>query len=342
MKKLSGFDLAMISAFVVVGLLGGGAWYYFSGQLATAQSDVSSAASDFEKYSSKATYLPTTTNVKILQDNISLMKAGVDPLIQAKLQSADDKILTVTKQDTVAWKHDLDDRVKQLNSAAKLHGVAVAPNFYYSFSRYLNTNPLDEKTVVLTKQLLGIEEIANILISAPVKGIQTVRRTYEEDDLSSNSSNSIAPTGDKDRFTGRAINADGGVYTDYPFEIEFEATTDTFRDVVNALIKSPYVFVIRNIAVQNSKTTSPQLTDLDRMAGPSSAPSVSESSPGAVAASAKSTIGPQYLFGGETLHIKLRIDMIEWKGMAAAEATPASGNRPHRAASASGTSGANP
>jgi len=79
--------------------------------------------------------------------------------------------------------------------------------------------------------------------------------------------------------------------------------------------------------VQNSKLTSPQLNDLDQMAGPSNSSSVSESTPGAVA-SAKSSIGPQYLFGGEILHIKLRIDMIEWKGAAAADAaSPAGKNR---------------
>ncbi len=33
MKKFSRFDLAVIIAFVVIALLGGGAWYYLSGQL---------------------------------------------------------------------------------------------------------------------------------------------------------------------------------------------------------------------------------------------------------------------------------------------------------------------
>ena len=329
MKKLSGFDLAMIIAFVVIGLLGGGAWWYLSGQLTTAQADVSAAASDFEKYSSKEVYLPTSTNEKTLQSDIDLVKGVLDPLIQSKLQSTNNKILSVTKEDTVAWKHDLDDRVTRLNAAAKLHGVTVPPNFYYSFSRYLNTNPGDEKTVVLTKQLLGIEEIANILINAPVKGIQTVRRTYEEDESSGNTNGTNASRTDKDGLGGHAMSTGDGTYTDYPFEIEFEATSDTLRKVVNDLLQSPYVFVIRIVTIQNSRLTSPQISDLDRLAGPSNSASVADSSPGAVAANAKSVQGPQFLFGGETLHVKLRISMIEWKGVAA-ETAPASGKTRNR------------
>jgi hypothetical protein len=216
MKKLSAFDLGMIIAFAMVALLGGGAWWYLSGKLADAQAAVSAAASDFEKYSSREIYLPTRANEKSLQANIDLVKGQIDPLVHTKLQSADNKVFSAAKQDPVAWKHDLDERVGRLNGAAKVHGVAVPPNFYYGFSRYLNTNPGDEKTVVLTKQLLGIEQIANILIDASVKGIQTVRRTYDEDD-SSGGGGSGGAKGDKDYLGGHSTNADGGTYVTYPY-----------------------------------------------------------------------------------------------------------------------------
>ncbi len=68
MKKLPLFDLIMIITFVVVGLLGGGAWWYLSGQLNTLkQNDLNTAASDFNKYTTKEIYLPTSNNVKILR-----------------------------------------------------------------------------------------------------------------------------------------------------------------------------------------------------------------------------------------------------------------------------------
>jgi hypothetical protein len=319
-KKLSGFDIGMIIAFVVVALLGGGAWYYLSGQLAATQQDVGTASSDFQKYSSKVVYLPTAGNAKILQNNIDVMQAQLDPLVHSVLQASGDKLPTVTKEDTVAWKHDLDAKVNRLNTEAKREGVTVPDNFYYGFSRYLNTNPGDEQTEVLTKQLDGVEEIAHIFINAPVKGISTFRRTYEEDPPSNTPVNP-GRTADPDLLPGNAEIAPGNVYTAYPFEIQFEATTDGFRKVLADLQKSPYVFVIRSLIVQNSNPDSPQISDLDKLAGTPAA-GVTESSPGSVGA-AKSDKGPQFLFGNETLQIKIRIEMIEWHGLAV-DAAPTS------------------
>jgi hypothetical protein len=329
MKKLSAFDLGIIIAFVVVALLGGGAWYYLSGQLDATKQDVAAAAGDFQKYSSRQTYLPTAANAKTLTANIALIQAQLNPIIQSKLLAPGNKLASVAKEDTVAWKHDLDTEVSGLNNAAKLHGVTVPNNFYYGFSRYLNQNPGDEQTFVLSKQLDGVEELATIFIKAPVKSIATFRRTYEEDP---NSSGTGAPSTDPDFLPGTAEAAPGNVYVAYPFEIEFEATTDSFRKVVNDLEKSPYVFVIRTLTIQNSNATSPQISDLQKLAGTPAA-GVLDSSPGAVGTT-KSTKGPQFLFGNETLHIKARIDMIEWNGIT--EATPASPARRNRGAGRGG------
>jgi len=324
MKKLSGFDLAMIITFAVVGVLGGGAWWYLSTKLDDAKQAVGAASQSFQQYSSKEVYLPTAANEKILKDDSALLATTIDPVIKAKLLSPDDKILTAGRQDPVAWKSDLDARVAKLNQEAKPHGVAVEPNFYYGFSRYLNANPNDEKTAVLTKQLLGIEQIATIMINAPVKGIGTVRRTYEEDESSGSPGSSSRASMDKDYLGGHSYEGDGGVYIEYPFEIEFEATTEALRKVINDLLQSPYVFVVRSLTIQNSNPLSPKISSLDQLAA-SPDSSVADASPGAVAASGRSNKGPQFLFGGETLKIKLRIDMIEWKGAEAAAANSGGG-----------------
>jgi hypothetical protein len=314
MKKISRFDLAMIIAFVVITLLGGGVWYYLSGLLATAQDDVNDAKQKFDQYSTHEVYLPTKANQKILQDNIDLIKAKLDPLVQASLQAPDNKLSTIEKQDTVAWKHDLDQEVAKLNALAKTHGVDVPPNFYYGFSRYLNQNPIEAQTVVLSKQLLAIEQIATIFINAPVKSIHAIRRTDEED------AGGMSALTTSEYLSGHSVDAEGSVYTTYPFEIDFDATTDSFRKVIDDLMQSPYVFVVRTLSVANSHPASPRVDDLVGMAGTAeaAAPSVVNSSPGEVAATAAahSDKGPQFLFGAETLRIKMRIDLIEWKGVA--------------------------
>src|ERR1700677_4211254 len=99
MKKISGFDLGMIIAFAVVTLLGGGAWWYLSGQLTAARGEDDKAREEFDHYSNKQIFLPTEANENILRDNIELIKAQLDPLIQSKLQAKDNQLSSITMED---------------------------------------------------------------------------------------------------------------------------------------------------------------------------------------------------------------------------------------------------
>lgn len=310
--KLSGFDLGMIIAAAVVALLGAAAWWYLSGELQDAQTDDASAKADFDKYSTKGDIVVSSTDGKILADNIDVLKTQLDPLIQAKLRPKENKLGSIDKEDPVAWKHDLDGEVQRLTNAAKNHLVALPPNFYFGFSRYLNQNPGDEQTAVLSKQLVGVEEMANILINAPVKGIQRIRRSYEEDPHSSAGDNNTTANDSSDQLASYSIDAPGNVYTAYPFEIDFETSPENLRAVIDGLIQSPYLFVVRSVTVESTKPSSPQIADLEKIAGTPPDPSVVNSSPGEVA-DTSSTKGPQFLFGDATLKVVLRVDMIEWK-----------------------------
>jgi hypothetical protein len=321
MKKLnlSGFDLGVIIAFVVLTLIGGGAWWYLSGTLQDAQAEVTSAKTDFDNYSTKYHFVVSPSNGKTLQANIDLMKAQIEPLIQAKLLPKENKLNSIEKEDPVAWKHDLDDEVHRLSGAAKLHNVVIPPNFYFGFSRYQGQSPSDEQTAVLSKQLVGVDELATILINAPVKDIQAIKRTYEEDPHTGAANISIS---DPDQLGGFALTAPANAYTAYPFEVDFETTPENLRPIINNIIQSPYLFVVRTLTFENSAPDSPKLSSLDQLAGPPPA-SVTDSAPGEVAATA-STKGPQFLFGNATIKIKAQIDMIEWNATVA-DAPPPGG-----------------
>jgi len=326
--KLSGFDLGFIIAFVVLTVMGIGAWWYFSGLLTAAQQSVTSAKSDFDKVSSNTKYkvVVSAANAKNLQGNIDLLKEQIDPVIMAKFLSKDNKLGSINNEDPVAWKHDLDDEVHRLNTEAKNHLVSVPANFYFGFSQYRSQNPQDDQTGVLSKQLVAIDQITTALINAPIHGIMAIRRTYEED-----SNSSSAPgQGDQDRLAGHSLTEIGNIYTAYPFEADFETTSEDLRTVMAALMNSPYVFVVRTVSIQNTVLNSPQVGDLEKMGGSSSTtPSMNDTSPGEVAASAP-TKGPQFLFGNSFLKVKMRIDMIEWNaglvGSSTASGTYGNGN----------------
>ena len=314
MKYLSRFDIGVIIAFVVIGLLGGGASWYLSSELGDAQGDASAAKANFDKYSTNHGILVSVGNKKVLQDNIDLITAQLNPVIQTQFQSKNNKLSSIGRRDPVAWKHDLDEQVRLLNDAARHRSFRLPGNFYFAFSRYLNNNPGDEQTLVLSKQFLMVGQIATTLINAPVQSIDSIRRTYEEDDHHPPGVPGAFPasTQDPDRLMGYAYGVGGGLYTDYPYEIVFDSTVEGFRKVMSDLMQSPYTFVIRSITVENTVPNSPTIDDLTRMAGPAT-PSITETAPGTVAAAA-STKGTQFLFSNSPLHITARVDLVEWNG----------------------------
>jgi len=317
MKKLafpiSKFDLGFIIAFVVVTLLGGGAYWYLSQNLQDAQAQDADKKSMYDKYSRDSKYkiAVSPSNIKILQENIDVLKSQIDPLIPAKLEPKENKLQAIQKEDPVAWKHDLDEDVHRLTTAAKAKSVGLPPNFYFGFTRYLSQSPGDEQTAVLSKQLVGVDQIANILIKSPVKSIDSIARTYEEDPHTGSAGAGYAPAGEKDHMPGFSFSAPNDAYISYPFETEFVTTPENLRGILSDLVQSPYLFVIRTLSVTNSAENSPQINGLDALAGNSGTPGGDASAGGAAVAAMK---GPQYLFGQETITVKMRVDMIEWKG----------------------------
>jgi hypothetical protein len=316
--KLSGFEIGMIIAFVIVGLLGGAAWWYLSGNLTDIQAqcaDVKSryVASSIAKVDGGIVVSPG--NLAKLNENMELLQKQIDPVISGHLHPKNAGLDTATgKEDSVSWKRGLDDDVGELTKGAHANNIVLPRNFYFGFSRYVTESPSDSATEVLNKQKAGIKEIASILINAPVKAITAFRRSYEEDPHSGGATSGEAPSdkGAGDVVPGYAASGPNGLYTAYPFEIEFDATAEELRPVINGLVNSPYVFVIRRVEAHNEQLTSRVVGDLDHMAGATpGASSVVASDPGQVAASTP-TIGPQYLFGHSLIHVRIRLDMIEW------------------------------
>ena len=251
-------------------------------------------------------------NQKILQNNIELLKGQLVPLINNKLMSKENKLYSIEKRDPVAWKHNLDDKVRDLTAAAGVHSVKLPPNFYFTFANYLNQHPSDDQTEVLSKQLLAVELLTNILINAPVQSIIDIQRTNEEDAHASGARRAVVQAGVPDRLGGFSGLADGGAYRVYPCEIEFEATEEGFRKVMNELIQSPYIFVIRTVIspFKMHNPFPPRRVSLIKWSGPRITPS-----PRGLRARSPPPSPPRarsICFGNSTLHVKMRVDLIEW------------------------------
>src|ERR1700761_7442175 len=181
--QLSKFDIGMLIAFAVVGILGGTAWWFLSGQLQAAQAQCAQVAGDYNTYATAKGWgiIVSQANAKALQANSDLLQAQLDPVMSANLLAKGNDLATVQPMDPVGWKKELDDDVKTLTNEARGHAITLPEHFYFGFSRYLTESPGDAATAVLTKQRYAIKAITEILIGAQIKSIAKVRRSYEED-----------------------------------------------------------------------------------------------------------------------------------------------------------------
>ena len=118
--QLSKFDVGMIIAFAVVGLLGGTtAWWFLSGQLQTAQAACAQVAGDYNTYATakgsgiiaSARPMPRPASS---QQRRCTARAQLDPVMSTYLLAKGNDLSTVRAMDPVAWKHELDDNVKTL------------------------------------------------------------------------------------------------------------------------------------------------------------------------------------------------------------------------------------
>ena len=326
MKKFSTFDIVMIVLFVLISGAGFGILYYYQTVLWDKQSQIAGKQSIIDQ-SVTMGYTPSVDSIKKVDNDIALVHSEVDPIIESKLKPGAKNLSAMKSESATDWRQHLDVVVTTLKNNAKASHVEFPdnPQFYFGFSRFLNSNPRDNQTATLNKQLYAIQTLAQKAIDLKFRGISGFKRTFDEDQ---SNGGGIPSTGDKDFLAGYSQSSKSGTYHAYPIEFTFEASPTQFRDFVNQIASSSDIFVIRSVQVQSSKTDSYKQSELSTLAGPPPPPP-QDTSPGAVAAAPTMTKGPTYLFGNEYVKVRMRIDIIEWLGLPSTDSAPAPtrGNR---------------
>jgi len=310
--KLSKFEIGMIAAFVVVTGAGIGGYIYTSGLVETSKADLTNANAELQKLV-KQRYLPSDANIKMLEGNVSSLSAALKPIQEQILKSPENKLGQMQAQNPVTWKNsDLDQTVQRLTALAKGRRVALPTDYYFGFSRYQKSNPSEQATLTLGKQLYGVEQLATKLFESgdggSVVALRSIRRTFDEDATAAQGGG--ADGGEALRGTSQL--GSGKLYRVYPFEVEFVGTTSGLRAYLNSLFKTPVLFVVRSLQVTNSKIESPKVGDLGK--------------------GSNEKAGRDFVFGGEQLTVLVRVDMIEWLGSQGAEAAAAAPAKPAQGA----------
>ena len=308
--KISPLQWVAIGGLVLIGLLGGGGIFYLSGQLGQAQDTIAAKASALGKLTGDR-YYPSQANIDVLTKSNDALSQALD-LLKQKLLAPGNKLGQVGEKNPVVFKQELAEQIRSLADLAAKNGVRVDPGAsYFGFSVYQNNNPSDKGTRILGKQLLGIGEVASALFNAKVSSLDAVRRTFDENPGAvpppPTGGGGGGPGGATESLRGKIVTPEGGLYSVYPLEVEFTGSEESLRNFLTNLSGSPYVLIPRLLYISSKRPSPPRIDEL--------AASVQSLSSGKKA--------PTFVvaMGNDDLHVRARIDLVDWLGQK--EAAPA-------------------
>lgn len=317
MGNLSKFDIGIIVAFVLILFGGIGGWWYTSGWVTSAKSEIRSKHRKLKDLN-KERFTPSQANINLLKEKTEKLSEAIQPILLNKLAPADSPLKDIKAMNPVSWKTDrLLVTVRRLQDEAKGKSITLPENFYFSFSRYQAQDPTETATLVLGKQLYGIESLVDLLYASgvppAVRSIDGIRRTFDENPPINPKSMIQGSAGQKDP-EGLLLNVTevDELYRVYPFEIAFTGTTKGLRKFLDALAAAPTVFVVRAVNVDNSKPIAPTRTEVAAMVNKGSTGLNSSPYDETDSSNLAPAVGPQPVFGSEELSVRVRVDMIEW------------------------------
>jgi hypothetical protein len=295
---LSKFDIGMIAAAVTVTLLGVGGYLFLGGQLDTARSEAEAENQNLRQVLEKS-YLPSESNIKTLTENNQFLSQALSTADQ-QLKSKGNQLATVEEKDPVLFQQALGERVAAMTRQAKAKAVTLPKDFYFGFSKFTKETPSRAATVVLGKQLLVVEHLADRAMVSGVKSIEEVQRTFDE-----GGGTADVRGGSGEELRGKVY--DTGLYRVYPFRITVVGYTTAIRRFLNGLQESPYVFVVRAVDVFNLKPVPSKMDELKAQT---------------TASDGKVSTVPRFVFGDEQARVAVWVDLIEWVGVQGKQPVP--------------------
>lgn len=295
-SKLNAFEWTIVGSMVFVLVIGVVGIFILSGRVSEKKSELESFTSHINSLSNRIHY-PNSKNMDLIKENSKAIEGFVISL-KSQLQPEGNRLAEIKEIEAVEFKQQLSSTADSLRALAKAQMVGLPVDFYFGFSRYQKQNPKKKDTLLLSKQLLGIEKLVGHLISCGPSKIENVLRSFEEDG-EMKKGGSLEP--DQLRFS--VYQNPDGFYTSYPLEVEFISTPSVAQAFVNGLAKMPYLFVVRSVYSTNQKPVPPRLDDLQRQ----------YSSTGQPAGTKLPPLVP--VLGDEKIKFKIRVDLIEWLGV---------------------------
>jgi hypothetical protein len=250
MVLVVGGSIALVLILIVSALL-----FKFRGEYARVQSDLQSSLTTLERLHQRNPY-PNRENVERIESNLIELEDYLDTLIASLSRQP----VLVEDMERAAFPAAIERTASRLRALAREREVAVADTVAFGFQRYSAGNlPMQEHVPRLASQLRTIEALCTLLIQSGISELVSIEREVFDVERAQEE---VAPPGAV-RRPGRTpvvvaapptpVAPEGveGLYKKERFTLTFFASDLAVRDVLNSMIASPLMMVVRNLELRN-------------------------------------------------------------------------------------------
>ncbi len=296
--------ISLIGGTVFIVLLAGMIWFLHDAytQQAAVLDELTAQNTALEGLRGERTF-PSKENIQLLKKD----RENLQQLYDDMRESASHPLLHGPELiRDVDFRKFQEATVNRLAKAAAAQGIH-APEMF-GFSRYdanfpcRNPRAADDECrrllALLSKQLVTVEKLVNLMITNKVEEILAIHRTEVEPGESS-----------ADALNVPINNTSNSLYQTYPFELQFVCDTPVLRDLLNGLMQTDALFVIRALKIDS---TAVKLKSLEMpSAGEPSAPNAP-----------KPAAEPTGEVRTRRLNVTLRLDLVEFTAATPAQPRP--------------------
>ncbi len=296
--KLNTFEWIIVSLMGVIFVAGITGAVLITGEVQEKKTELDNHQRTLITISGRAHY-PSEENMNILTESSKRLEGFLISLKPILLPSGN-RTAEIKEIESVEFKEQLSKSVDDLRALAKAKSVSIPAEFYFGFSRYQKQNPKKKDTLVLGKQLLGVEKLVALLIACAPQKIESIGRSFEEEG-ELKKAGSLEP----EQIKFSSFHHSEQIYTTYPLEVEFIGVTATLQQFLNEMNKLPYLYVVRSCYATSLKPVPSRLDELQRQFVTTGT------------AAAQATKAPPLVpvLGEEKIKFKVRVDFIEWHGV---------------------------
>jgi hypothetical protein len=233
----------------------------FSGEYSRVENELQNSQAALNRLQARNPF-PSPENVERVQDRRSELQHYLGDLLEGM------SVAQVRPEpiERAAFPSDLDRASRRLRQVAVEHQVRLAPGLAFGFERYGAGNlPMQEHVARLVVQLRTLEALVGVILrNGATELISVEREVFDVERAQEGIVEPVRRRPGADLVAAPATVVDPrgvpGLFTKEVFTITFSGTDPGVREVINQLVASPMITVIRRLELRSDLalgTTSP-------------------------------------------------------------------------------------